>query len=378
MARARGLRPYEFFLKVGIVLMGARFLVTDVARLGGIGLAMVAVEILFSIAFVGLFARWFRLPEKLGSLLSVGVGICGVSAIIGAAGSIEAEKEETGYAIAVILVFGAAALIAYPLIGRALAMSDKLFGIWAGLAVDNTAEAVATGAIYSKAALAYTTLAKLCRNAMMGFVILGFAVYYARRGMAKQITHKGRFLWQKFPKFVLGFLGLSVIFSVLLAVFTSADAHKFLVGRTGAMKNLSEWAFQLTFIGVGLRTSFRDMVRTGDQAAHRGGGRGDGRGWVHPRHGVRRGRVPAEPVAPSEPGARVSGQASAPHERCPSSSTGLAPPAPRRTRAPRPRGRCAFSITIFPLTMTVFTSRLPMPNSAWPATFSRTSGVGES
>ena len=260
---APGIGTYEFFMKVGIVLMGARFLVTDVARLGGIGLAMVVVEILFSIAFVSLFARWFRLPEKLGSLLSVGVGICGVSAIIGASGSIDAEKEETGYAIAVILVFGAAALIAYPLIGRLLSMSDKLFGIWAGLAVDNTAEAVATGAIYSKAALAYTTLAKLCRNAMMGFVILGFAVYYARRGMARQITHKGRFLWQKFPKFVLGFLGLSVIFSVLFAIFTGANAHKYLAGRVGAMRNFSEWAFQLTFVGVGLRTSFRDMVRTG-------------------------------------------------------------------------------------------------------------------
>lgn len=258
-----GIGAYEFFLKVGIVLMGARFLVTDVARLGGIGLAMVVVEILFSIAFVSLFARWLRLPDKLGSLLSVGVGICGVSAIIGASGSIEAEKEDTGYAIAVILVFGAAALIVYPLIGRLLGMSDKLFGIWAGLAVDNTAEAVATGAIYSKAALAYTTLAKLCRNALMGFVILGFAVYYARRGMAKEVTHKGWFLWQKFPKFVLGFLGLSVLFSVLLALFPAKDAHAYLSGRIGAMRSLSEWAFQLTFIGVGLRTSFRDMVRTG-------------------------------------------------------------------------------------------------------------------
>ena len=220
---------------------------------------MVVVEILFSIAFVSLFARWFRLPEKLSSLLSIGVGICGVSATIGAAPSIEAEKEETGYAIAVILVFGAAALVVYPLIGRLLSMSDKLFGIWAGLAVDNTAEAVATGAIYSKAALAYTTLAKLCRNALMGFVILGFAVYYARRGMARQVTHKGRFLWQKFPKFVLGFLGLSVIFSVLFALFPGRDAHAYLVGRVGAIRNLSEWAFQLTFVGVGLRTRRRAL-----------------------------------------------------------------------------------------------------------------------
>ncbi len=260
---ARGINSYEFFLKVGIVLMGARFLITDVARLGGIGLAIVVVEILFSIVFVSLFSRLFQLPQKMGSLISVGVGICGVSAIIGAAGSIEARKEETGYAIAVILVFGALALIAYPLLGRLMGMSDKAFGVWAGLAVDNTAEAVATGAIYSKAALAYTTLAKLCRNALMGFVILGFAIYYSRRGLAKEVTRKGLFLWQKFPKFVLGFLCLSVLFSILFAAARGAEARSFLAAKTTGLKNLSEWAFQLTFIGVGLRTSFRDMARTG-------------------------------------------------------------------------------------------------------------------
>ncbi|HVP19473.1 MAG TPA: putative sulfate exporter family transporter [Spirochaetia bacterium] len=260
---ALGINSYEFFLKVGIVLMGARFLITDVARLGGIGLAIVVIEILFSIAFVSLISRLFRLPEKLGSLLSVGVGICGVSAIIGAAGSIEPKKEETGYAIAVILVFGALALVAYPLLGRLMGMSDKAFGVWAGLAVDNTAEAVATGAIFSKAALAYTTLAKLCRNALMGFVILGFAIYYSRRGLAREVTHKGFFLWQKFPKFVLGFLALSVLFSILFAVAGPGGARAFLASKTTGLKNLSEWAFQLTFVGVGLRTSFRDMARTG-------------------------------------------------------------------------------------------------------------------
>jgi uncharacterized integral membrane protein (TIGR00698 family) len=259
---APGIGSYEFFLKVGIVLMGTRFLFTDVARLGGLGLGMVVVEILFSIAFVGLFARIFRLQDKLGTLLSVGVGICGVSAIMAAAGSIEAEKEQTGYAIAVILVFGAAALVVYPLIGSALAMTDKAFGIWSGLAVDNTAEAVATGAIFSKAAVAYTTLAKLCRNALMGFVILGFAMWYARRGLAKQVTRKGLFLWQKFPKFVLGFLILSGAGSIALAA-TSGGAHAFVAARLAAMKNYSEWAFQLTFIGVGLRTTFKDMVKTG-------------------------------------------------------------------------------------------------------------------
>ena len=260
---ARGVNWYEFFLKVGIVLMGARFLITDVARLGGIGLAIVVVEILFSIVFVSLFSRLFRLPEKLGSLLSVGVGICGVSAIIGAAGSIEPKKEETGYAIAVILVFGAVALIAYPLLGRLMGMSDKAFGVWAGLAVDNTAEAVEPGPSTRGCPCVHDACQAVPQRAHGVRRILGFAIYYSRRGLAKEVTRKGLFLWQKFPKFVLGFLALSVLFSVLFALFRSGDTRAFLGSKTTGLKNLSEWAFQLTFVGVGLRTSFRDMVRTG-------------------------------------------------------------------------------------------------------------------
>jgi uncharacterized membrane protein YadS len=97
----------------------------------------------------------------------------------------------------------------------------------------------------------------------MGFVILGFAMWYSRRGMTTNVARKGLFLWQKFPKFVLGFLGLSIVFSVLLALFPAGSTHSYVAARIAALKNYSEWAFQFTFVGVGLRTTFRDMVKTG-------------------------------------------------------------------------------------------------------------------
>jgi uncharacterized integral membrane protein (TIGR00698 family) len=256
-----GLESFEFLLKLGVIFLGARIIVADLLRLGGLGLGMVVVEILFSLAFVAFFARLFKLPEKLGSLLAVGVAICGVSAIIGASGSIKAKKEDANYAIATILIFGAAAMAVYPLIGRLLQMSPTMFGVWAGLAVDNTAESVATGQLYdqvmgTEGALQGATIAKMCRNALMGFVILGLAVYYASKGMTDNIEHKGKFLWQKFPKFVLGF--------VLFAVLASAGVF----GEPGsatlkAIKALEKWAFILTFAGVGLRTRFSDMGRAG-------------------------------------------------------------------------------------------------------------------
>jgi uncharacterized integral membrane protein (TIGR00698 family) len=258
-----GLASYEFFLKAGVIFLGAKLLLSDLFKLGAVGIGMVIVEIAFSIVFVLFFGRLFKLPEKLASLISIGVGICGVSAIIAATPSINAKKEEASYAIAVILIFGAGALVVYPIIGHLLGMPDHIFGVWAGLAVDNTAEAVATGAIFSEEAALYATFAKMCRNALMAFVILGFAIVYARKGSADQIEHKGRFIWNKFPKFVLGFVAMSVLFTILTAVASSPESQARVSSLMGDLKHLYKWAFLFTFAGVGLRTSFRDMAGAG-------------------------------------------------------------------------------------------------------------------
>ena len=255
----QGIATYEFFLKFGVVLIGAKLAIQELFKLGGIGIILVILEIMASILIVRIVARKFKLSEKLSSLISIGVGICGVSAIVGCAPAIDADEKDSSYAIAIILIFGAMALILYPAIGKLLDMSDKSFGIWAGLAVDNTAEAVATGHIYSETAGKYATMTKLMRNALMGITILGFAVYYANRGMARGISHKGRFIWEKFPKFVIGF----VLFSIFASI-RFENGYVFLTGaHVKAFSNLYKWAFMLTFAGVGLSTSLKDMRGTG-------------------------------------------------------------------------------------------------------------------
>src|ERR1700730_8620577 len=153
--------------------------------------------------------RAFGLPPKLVSLLAIASSICGVSAIIAAKGAIDADDEDVSYAIAAILALGAVSLFLFPLIGHALGMSDHAFGLWAGLAVDNTAEATAAGALYSDAAGKFAVIAKTTRNATIGFVVLGYAIYWARKQSGKVVTNKAAFLWEKFPKFILGFLALS-------------------------------------------------------------------------------------------------------------------------------------------------------------------------
>jgi uncharacterized integral membrane protein (TIGR00698 family) len=248
-----GVATYEFWLKAGIVLLGVRFLLGDVVKLGGVSLACVVLELALAIVVMTALGRWFRLSPKLTSLLAIGASICGVSAIIAAKGAIEADDEDASYAIAAILALGAVSLLVFPLVGRALGMSDHAYGLWVGLAVDNTAESAAAGALYSDAAGKFAVLAKTTRNATIGFVVLGYALYWVRRNEARAVSHKGAFLWEKFPKFVLGFLVIS----------TLATAGVFSVTQTTDLANLSRWAFLLTFAGVGLRTNLRELSKQG-------------------------------------------------------------------------------------------------------------------
>jgi uncharacterized integral membrane protein (TIGR00698 family) len=248
-----GVATYEFWLKAGIVLLGARFLLGDVLKLGGISLVLVVIELFVAIGIMTVLGRAFKLKPKLISLLAIGSSICGVSAIIAGKGAIEADDEDASFAIAAILALGAFGLFVYPLIGRLFGMSDHAFGLWAGLAVDNTAEASAAGALFSDAAGQVAVLAKTTRNAMIGFVVLGYAIYWAAQGQAQQVENKGAFLWQKFPKFILGFLLISIL----------ATVGAFSKEQLASLGNLSRWAFLLTFAGVGLRTDFREIRRQG-------------------------------------------------------------------------------------------------------------------
>jgi uncharacterized integral membrane protein (TIGR00698 family) len=248
-----GIATYEFWLKMGIVLLGSRFLLGDVVKLGGVSLILVIVELSVSIAFMHALGRIFKLRPKLTSLLAVGSSVCGVSAIIATKGAIDADDEDASFAIAAILSLGAIGLFTFPLIGHLLHLNDLSFGLWAGLGIDNTAEVVAAGALYSDAAAKVAVLAKTARNAMIGFVVLGYALHWARKQHTERVSNKAAFLWAKLPKFVLGFLFISAL----------ATAHVFNKNELTSLSNLSRWAFLLTFAGVGLRTNFSDMRNQG-------------------------------------------------------------------------------------------------------------------
>ena len=248
-----GIATYELWLKLGIVLIGGRFLLGDMVHIGGVALILVVIELVLSLSVMTLLGRLFGLRPKLTSLLAIGSCICGVTAIMAAQGALEPEEEDTSTAIAAILGLGALALFTFPAIGHLLHMGQQSYGIWAGLAVDNTAEATVTGALYGEQAGNFAVLAKTARSGFIGFVVLGYAIYWASRGQAQRVERKALFLWQKFPKFILGFMALSVV--ATLGVFSK--------GQLTSLGNLSKWAFLPAFAGVGLRTELRGLIDQG-------------------------------------------------------------------------------------------------------------------
>jgi len=168
-------------LRVGVALLGARLTLGDVAAIGVPSLAVVVATMTTAFVTVAVVGRMAGISPQLGILVGTGTAVCGNSAIVAASPIIEAEDRQVSYAVATITIFGTIALVVFPLIGRAVDMPDEVFGIWAGLAINDTSQVVAAGAAYSERALEHATVVKLVRNALMGPILIGLTVWMRGR-----------------------------------------------------------------------------------------------------------------------------------------------------------------------------------------------------
>jgi uncharacterized integral membrane protein (TIGR00698 family) len=216
---------------------------------------VVAIAVCATVVTVEILAReLFGIPEKTGSLLAAGSGICGVSAVAAVAGSIKPDQRQIAYAAATVLLFDAATLVVYPTIGHILGLSDEVFGIWAGTTMFSTGPVTAAGFAYSRTAGEWAVLVKLTRNALIGVVAIGYALYYSRRGSTDAtVDHNWRYLWESFPKFIIGFIILMILGKA--GVFSDAQIT--------ALDNASNWLFLVAFAGLGLSIDIGELRRLG-------------------------------------------------------------------------------------------------------------------
>ncbi len=261
-------------LRLGIILLGIRLTIFDVFKLGVFGVPIVATCIVGALLVTNWINHKLKLPERLGTLIAVGTSICGVTAIVATSPAIDADEDESAYAVATITVFGLFATIFYPYLANSLFGGQGVMaGLFLGTAVHETAQVVGAGKIYADIfsqaiALDVATVAKLVRNVFMVGVIPFMAYSYqhkAKQGRARNATRITKLL----PVFILGFLLMAVLRSVgdagirvdgLALGLWSQDSWG---GVIGTIKQWAEILLVVALTGVGLSTNFKSMRRLG-------------------------------------------------------------------------------------------------------------------
>lgn len=234
---------------------------------------LVAVCITMALLMAYGAGRLFKIPARLAALIGVGTAICGNSAIVATAPVIEAKEDDVSFAVATITLFGLIAVIFYPIIGHVIGLSDRVFGLWSGTAVNDTSQVVATGAAYSSAALNVATIVKLTRNTLMAPLIVLIGLVY-RRASQRQLTGKAAqaahlTLGKLAPWFVLGFLALSLVRTGGVAAGILPQN----VDKPGALQSaatmlkfadeMARFCILMALAGVGLGTNLQSMRKTG-------------------------------------------------------------------------------------------------------------------
>jgi uncharacterized membrane protein YadS len=244
----------EFFIKTGLVLMGATILFAEVLQAGVLGVlqALAVVVVVWYVAFW--LSRRLGVDDEFGVMLASAVSICGVSAAIAACGAIRGDRGKLSYVTSVVLIVAVPMIILLPWIVRVAGIPDVVAGAWLGGTLDTTGSVVAAGALVSETTMKVGTIVKFSQNVLIGVAAFAISVWWAlreRRVAAEQ--RAAGVIWDRFPKFVLGFLAASLAFSFVLP----ADLVAATKGAIGSARTL--W-FALAFVSIGLETRLTDLV----------------------------------------------------------------------------------------------------------------------
>ena len=248
-------------LKLAIILLGLSLNINTIFQVGKMSLLVMMFTLLTCFGGGYFIGRALKLNWKLSNLISAGTGICGGSAIAAIAPTIDADNNDVAYAMSATFLFDMLMIVLFPIMGRAMGMSDEAFGLWAGTAVNDTSSVVATGYAFSEAAGDFATMVKLTRTLCIipTVVIFAFINLNVKRKEAKkqgldESELKANFSIKKiFPWFILGF----VLMSIIASIFSIPEV---VVTNT---KTISKFLMVSALAAIGLNTSFSSIKKSG-------------------------------------------------------------------------------------------------------------------
>ena len=256
----------EFYIKTGLVLLGAEILMSKILAIGvpGLFVAWVVTPIVLVTTY------WFgqrilKIPSKtLNMTVSADMSVCGVSAAVATAAACKASKEELTLAVGLSMIFTSVMMVVLPAFINWVGMPEILGGAWIGGTIDATGAVVAAGAFLGEKALSVAATIKMIQNVLIGVIAFGVAVYFATKVENNgEVKVGGGEIWKRFPKFILGFIGASVLFSIIYASMGAGEAYSLIdqgvIG--GFTKNIRGWLFCLAFVSIGLSTNFKVLSK---------------------------------------------------------------------------------------------------------------------
>ncbi len=270
----------EFYIKLGIVLLGATLPFTLIIWAGPVAILQASIVSIVTFLVIFFTARKLGLDHRLAAVLGAGGAVCGVSASIAVAGAVRAKKEHPPIAISLVVVWAIALIFALPLISRTIHLPTGVAGAWIGTSEFADAAGLAAAQSYGglagahsgiagtaeQALASYTLIKVIGRDIWIGiwsFVLALIAVTVWERSETSSKVQVGQ-IWWRFPKFVIGFLIASVLTTLIVHGHTLPDYNK-LVKPTliTPIISLRTWAFTFSFLSIGLTTRFREFAKAG-------------------------------------------------------------------------------------------------------------------
>ena len=244
----------EYYIKAGLVILGTNIVFGEILQAGLLGVAQALAVILAIWYFCYWVARRLGVDDEFATMLASAVSICGVSAAIATCGAIAGDRRKLSYVTSLVLIVAVPMTVLMPWVVEFLGMSPIVGGAWIGGTIDTSGAVVAAGEILGDSALNAAVIVKFSQNALLGVAAFAISLWWAfRAGEAAGTRPTARVIWERFPKFVLGFIVASLVFSFVL--------DRELVASTGGLlRGLRTWWFALAFLCIGLETRFRDLV----------------------------------------------------------------------------------------------------------------------
>ncbi len=247
----------EFYIKSGLVILGSGILFGEILQAGFYGIVQAVLVVVAVWYFTYWLAKKFKVDDEFAAVLSSAVSICGVSAAIATGGAIKADPKKISYVTSIVLICAIPMLILQPLVAKWVGMSDVVAGAWLGGTLDTSGSVVAAGALISDAAMKTGVIVKMSQNVLIGVAAFILSLVWALRAAKSsgaQEKPTAMEIWHRFPKFVLGFIVASVLFSFVV----SPEA---VAATKGALGGLRTWWFALAFTCIGLETRFSDLAK---------------------------------------------------------------------------------------------------------------------